>query len=142
MRAVLIAALSLALFACGDSSAPGPVPTSIEITTQPSGSPSAGLPLATSPAFVVKDHDGNPMSGVPVTVTVSAGGGSLVNAPTKTSAPSTSVGTWTLGHSIALNSLTIAVSGVTSAVVSVNSLAGSPAKIVATTPTNLTRVCC
>jgi hypothetical protein len=140
MRAVLIAALSLALFACGDSSAPGPVPTSIEITTQPSGSASAGVPLATSPAFVVKDHDGNPMSGVPVTVTVTAGGGSLANAPTKTSTPSTSVGTWTLGHSIGLNSLTIAVSGLASAVVSVSSQAGLPAKIVASTPTNLTGV--
>jgi hypothetical protein len=140
LRAVFFAALSLGLFACGDSSAPRPIPTSIEITTQPSGSPSAGLPLATSPAFVVKDRDGNPISGVPVTVTVSAGGGSLVNAPTKTSAPSTLVGTWTLGHSIGLNSLTIAVSGVTSAVVSVTSFAGSPARIVATTPTNLTGV--
>jgi len=140
MRAVFFAALSLALFACGDSSAPGPIPTSIEITAQPSGGASAGLPLTTSPAFVVKDRDGNPMSGVPVTVTVSAGGGSLAGAPAKTTAPSTSVGTWTLGHSIGLNSLTIAVSGVTSAVVSVSSLAGSPAKIVATTPTNLTGV--
>jgi hypothetical protein len=140
MRAVLFAALTLGLIACGDSSAPGPIPTSIEITTQPSGSSSAGLPLATSPTFVVKDHDGNPLSGVPVTVTVSAGGGSLVNAPTKSSAPSTSVGTWTLGHTIGLNSLTIAVSGVTSAVMSVTSLPGSPAKIVATTPTNLAGV--
>src|SRR2546423_15522700 len=105
MRALVVLAVTATLVACGDSSAPKAVPTSIETTTQPGGAASAGLPLSTPPAFVVKDQDGNAMSGVPVTVTVTAGGGALANAPSKSSAPSTAVGTWTLGRSIGPNSL-------------------------------------
>ena len=80
------------------------------------------------------------MSGVPVTITVTAGGGSITNAPAKTTAPSTSVGTWKLGNSIGLNSLTITVGHLTPLVVSVTSLPGAPAKVVATTPATLTGV--
>src|SRR5439155_17180766 len=96
---LVIAAATLALSACGDSSGPKPVPTSIDLVTAPSGAATAGVPLTTSPAFVVKDQDGKPMSGVAVTITVTAGGGSLDNAPSKTSG-STSVGTWILGKTV------------------------------------------
>lgn len=138
MRRYLIAAMSIVLAGCGDASAPRAVPTAIEITTPPSGTATAGVVLPTSPAFVVKDQNGNAMAGVPVTVTVSAGGGSIANAPSTTSSQPTSAGTWTLGRSIGLNSLTISVQGPQPVVVSVNSAPGAPARIAATTPTLLT----
>jgi len=89
------------------------------------------LPLSTAPTFVVRDKDGNPLSGIPVTISVSAGGGSIANAPTKSKTPSTSVGTWTLGNTVGLNNLTITVSGLAPIVLSVTTGPGAPAKIVA-----------
>ena len=89
---IVVAGLALSLSACGDSSGPKATPASIELSNQPTGTPAAGLPLSTAPMFVVKDKDGNPLSGVSVTVSVSAGGGSIANAPTKSKTPSTSIG--------------------------------------------------
>jgi hypothetical protein len=137
MRSTSVAFLSLVLGACGDSAGPSAIPSSIEIIAAPSGSAAAGLPLATSPTFVVKDKDGKALSGVPVTITVTAGGGSVAGAPTRSSAPSTSVGAWTLGKSVGLNSLSIAVSKLSPAVVSITSSTGAPAKIVASGATTL-----
>jgi hypothetical protein len=137
MRALFVTVLSLAALACGDSSAPRAVPTSIDITTPATAGAAAGLPLTTSPAFVVRDQNGNAMSGVPVTVAVTAGGGFLANAPAASSSASTSVGTWTLGRLAGANSLTITVSGIAPVLVTVNSLPGAPSKLVAITPTNL-----
>lgn len=143
MRTHLVNSLVVLAFlsaACGDSSGPKAVATSIEITTQPAPSASAGLPLTTAPAFVVKDQDGNPMSGASVTIAVTAGGGTIANNPTKTTTPSTSVGTWTLGKTIGLNSLTITVGNLTPVVISITSLPGAPAKLVANGATVLTGV--
>lgn len=111
MRAYLIAGIAIVLLACGDSSAPRAVPTTIAITSSPGSSATAGLVLPVSPAFVVKDQSGNPMSGVPVLVTVTAGGGSIANAPSASGSQPVSVGTWTLGTTIGLNSLTISLGG-------------------------------
>ena len=129
---IVVAGLALFLSACGDSSGPKATPASIELSNQPTGTPAAGLPLSTAPTFVVKDKDGNPLSGVSVTISVSAGGGSITNAPTKSKTPSTSVGTWTLGNTVGLNTLTITVSGLAPIVISVTTAPGAPAKIVAT----------
>jgi hypothetical protein len=64
------------------------------------------------------------MAGVPVTVVISAGGGTLANAPVLTSSGPTSVGQWTMGNTVAVNSLTISAAGVAPLVVTVTSLAG------------------
>jgi len=137
---IVLAGVALLSSACGDSSGPKAVPTSIEVTTQPASSASAGLPLATPPQFVVKDQDGNPMSGASVTIAVTAGGGTIAGAPTRTTTPATSVGTWTLGKSVGLNSLTITVGKLTPVVLSVTTVPGAPAKLVAVGSTTLTGV--
>ena len=129
---IVVAALVVSLSACGDSSGPKATPASIELSNEPTGTPAAGLPLSTAPTFVVKDKDGNPLGGVSVTISVTEGGGSIANAPTKSKTPSTSVGTWTLGKTIGLNTLTITVSGLTPIVINVTTGPGAPAKIVAT----------
>lgn len=135
---VLVLAGVPLLSACGDSSGPKAVPTSIEVTTQAPAAAAAGLSLMTSPAFVVKDQDGKPMSGVSVTIVVTAGGGTIANAPTKTATPSTSVGTWTLGSSVGVNTLTITVGSLSPVVLTVTSTPGAPAKLVAVGSTTLT----
>ncbi|MGH7605144.1 MAG: leishmanolysin-related zinc metalloendopeptidase [Gemmatimonadaceae bacterium] len=137
-RAALALELSVSLAACGgDSGGPRTLAAAIEITTQPDGIATAGLPLATSPVFVVKDQSGNGLGGLAVNVRVTAGGGSLVNAPTTTNAEGTSVGTWTLGRAAGMNTLSISTAGLAALTISVNSAPGTASKLVAVSSTNL-----
>src|SRR6266550_2018572 len=133
---LLVLTCVLTLHACHDSSAPL-VPTSVELVTPPPTSGPAGVALATSPTFVVKDQNGNVMSGVAVTVVVSQGGGSLINAPTTSASGPTSVGQWTLGSTAGTNSLTITVASIAPLTLIVTSFPGPPTKIVAKSATNL-----
>src|SRR5688572_25788600 len=100
-RSLIIGAFLLTLGACGDSSGPKAVPSTVEIVTAPPAGATAGVPLPSSPTFVVKDQNGNVMAGLPVSVVVSAGGGTLTNAPTVTADGPTVVGQWTLGRTVA-----------------------------------------
>ena len=77
------------------------------------------------------------MSGVAVTVVVSQGGGSLINAPTTSASGPTSVGQWTLGSTAGTNSLTITVASIAPLTLIVTSFPGPPTKIVAKSATNL-----
>ncbi len=134
------AAVAVLCSACGDSSGPKAVPSSIAFTFAPSGTATAGSALMVAPAFVVKDQDGNPMSGASVNIKVTAGGGTIADAPTKSTAPTTTVGTWTLGKTVGINTLTITVGSLTPLVLNITSIAGAPAKLIAVTPTSLTGV--
>lgn len=134
----VFAACFALLGACGDSTGPAQSrPTAIQVVVQPGTSPAAGVVLATTPEFVVKDEQGSTMAGVPVSVTVTAGGGSLVNAPSVTSSGNTAIGQWTLGAKVGVNSVTISVAGVAPVVITVTSTAGAAAKLLATSPTTL-----
>ena len=104
----------------------------------PGGPFYAGLPLPSEPEFVVKDQDGNPMAGVRVSVTLLTGGGTLANAPTKSTVPTTPIGTWTLGKTPGLNSIKFSVDGISPTEVDVPSNPGLPAKLVAVGATSLT----
>jgi hypothetical protein len=100
-------------------------------------SAAAGVALAPSPAFVVKDQAGNVLSGVPVTVVVSAGGGTLSNPPTSSGSVPIPVGQWTLGRPVAeTNSLTI-TAGSISLTVTITSQAGAVAKMLPQSPTDV-----
>jgi hypothetical protein len=103
----------------------------------PGGPFYAGLPLPVEPEFVIKDQNGNPMAGVKVTVTVTAGGGTITSAPTRSSIPSTPIGVWTLGKTPGLNTIKFEVSGLAPTTVDVPSNPGLPSKLVATGPTNI-----
>jgi hypothetical protein len=90
----------------------------------------AGLPLSASPTFVVKDGNGNTLGGVSVTIAVTAGGGTLPDAPTKTvSGTPTPIGTWTLGKAAGVNTVTVTVAGLPVATITVNGKAGPAASI-------------
>src|SRR5437762_526469 len=96
LRLVIVAA-TLALSACGDSSGPKPVPTSIELVTAPSGAATAGVPLTTSPVFVAgTDAFDNPIPGGQLSVTVVGGGSAVTDAPADAAGVAT-IPTWTLG---------------------------------------------
>jgi hypothetical protein len=127
----------LTLGACGDNSGPKSIATSVELVTAATANAAAGTTLATSPTFVVKDQNGTPMGGVPVTVAVSQGGGTLANGPSASASGPTPVGQWTLGKTMGANSVTITVAGLQPLTITVTSLAGAVAKIVAKSPTDL-----
>jgi hypothetical protein len=129
-RAAAAAILIVGLSACGDEVTAPATPASIEIVAPAPQSGTVGTVVSVAPTFVVKNDRGEAMRDVAVTITVSAGGGSLANAPTRAS-ETTSVGQWTLGTSAGINRLTIAVAGLDptaaiSATVSVTAVAGPP----------------
>ena len=138
MRHLLLTTVIVLVLACGDSSGPKATPASIEFVQGPGGPFYAGLPVPVEPAFVVKDQNGNPIAGVKVSITVTAGGGTLSDAPTKSRAPSTPIGVWTLGKVPGTNTVQISVSGITPIGVNIPSNPGLPAKLVAAGTTNLT----
>ncbi len=128
--AVLCVAL---LAACHDAVAP-PRPTTIEIASGDLQTGTVGAPLPSPIGFVVRDENGRVMAGVSVVVVVAAGNGTLTNAPSRTldGAP-TRVGTWTLGHVVGANQLTITVAGLPAVTISAAGVAGAPAKIIPAT---------
>ncbi len=122
-------ALALISIACGESTGP-PKPSSIATDATTIADGTAGIVLTPQPSFVVKDGNGNTLGGVSVTITVTAGGGTLANAPTQTtSGGPTPVGQWTLGTTAGINSLTVTVDGLAPLVITVNGRPGPPASV-------------
>ncbi|HYN82536.1 MAG TPA: leishmanolysin-related zinc metalloendopeptidase [Gemmatimonadaceae bacterium] len=130
MRIPAAILLAVLVAACSDSTAPPP-PASIAPSVG-ALSGTAGLPLPTAPSFSVKDANGTILGGVPITIAVTGGGGTLVNAPTSTVAGvPTPVGTWTLGKVAGTNTLTVTVADLPPLVITINSVAGPAASLVA-----------
>lgn len=67
--------------------------------------------LAPAPAFAVRDANGTALQGVPVTVSLTAGNGTLTGAPTLSALGATSIGSWRLGTTAGSQSVTVLVSG-------------------------------
>jgi hypothetical protein len=120
-RALVVLALFVA--ACGEPTRPDPPrATALALTSAAPTTGTAGLP-ATAITFVVKDQNGAPMGGVPVTIAAS-GGSTLSGAPTQTAAGPTPVGTWTLDPVIGADTLTITSASLTPITIVVQSVAG------------------
>jgi hypothetical protein len=129
MRISAAILLAVVVSACKDTTAP-PAPASIAPSVEaPTGT--AGLPLVNAPSFSVKDANGTILGGVPVSIAVTSGEGTLTNAATRTAAGvPTPVGSWTLGRIVGVNTLTVTVAGLTPLVITINSVPGAPASIV------------
>ncbi len=123
------------LFAAADASfAPattGPIalgvgaPTSIEGLAGDDQSATVGAPVPLAPSVVVRDADENPLGGIPVTFTVTGGGGTVSgNTPVTGSDGVATVGEWRLGPAVGENTLSAAVAG--------QNLSGSPVVFSAT----------
>jgi adhesin/invasin len=73
---------------------------------------SAGLALATKPAVLIADQNGNPVAGTSVTFAVASGGGSVSGATATTGANGiATVGGWTLGNAAGANTVTATAAG-------------------------------
>ena len=109
--------------------------TNIAATTTVNQSAVAGTAVSTPPRARVTDAGGNPVSGVAVTFTVTAGGGSTTPASgstVNTNANGVAIlGSWTLGGTAGTNTVTAAVAGLTGSPVAFNAtgLVGSATRL-------------
>lgn len=125
-----ILATAILVTGCKDGGTAPPSPKSVESVVGNTPTSTAGLVVTTAPTFSVKDGSGNILGGVAVTVAVTSGGGTLANAPTSTVAGApTPVGTWTLGGTAGVNTVTVTVGGLTPLVITVTGVAGPPASV-------------
>ena len=76
--------------------------------------------LTPAPSFAVRDVNGTVLQGVPVTVAITAGNGTLTGAPTLSSLGTTSIGGWRLGTTAGSQSVTVSVSGLPTRIFTVN----------------------
>jgi adhesin/invasin len=87
-------------------------PASIELAAGDDQTATVGEAVAVPPAVLVRDADDNPLSGIPVTFSVTGGGGSVSGSPSVTGADGiAAVGEWRLGPAAGENTLQAAVVG-------------------------------
>jgi hypothetical protein len=132
-RAIIVLLAALA-GACAEHGTAPARPTSVQLLSGNAQSGVVGAALSTAPTFVVNDEQGHPMSGVPVTVAIVSGGGSLASAPTRTTSGPTSIGAWTLGPKVGENQVTVTVQGLTPLTITATGTVGAPAKLVTSSP--------
>jgi hypothetical protein len=120
--------------ACNDATSPVKA-ASIEIVAGNNQTATVGQRLLNSPTFLVRDAGGHALSGVAISVTVSAGNGTIASAPRKSSNGPTPIGNWTLGLKSGVNQVTVSVNGLTPLVFTATSTAGAAAKITTDMPT-------
>ena len=103
----------------------------------------AGSALGAPIVARAEDASNNPVSGVSVTFTISAGGGSRTIV-TGTSGANGQVGAnWTIGTTAGgLQALTVSSTGLTSIVFNATATAGSPTKVVLSGPSSVTAGAC
>lgn len=130
MRLVRLALVFTAMvaIACKGKEPAGPPGGAASLVAGAGSAPSAvvGTALSTSPTFTVRNGAGDALAGIPVSVAVTSGGGSLSGAPTISSAGETSVGVWTLGTTAGTQTVTVTISGLTPLVLSATATPGAP----------------
>lgn len=134
---ITIGAASLLLASCKDSTEPLVPAQLAAVFTAPSDAP-AGFPLQSNqlPSVKVTTANGRPVPNVTVTFSVTAGDGVITGAaPTTDGNGIARVGSWMLGPSVGLNTLTATQGTLTAVQFSVTSVPGSPVRLgVATAP--------
>ena len=89
------------------------VARSIVVATGNNGSGQAGAAIGAPPTVLVRDYAGNPVANATVTFTVTGGGGSLTGGTVQTdSFGNATVGSWTLGATPGVNTMTATISGI------------------------------
>ncbi len=102
-----------------------------------SQSAAAGATVAQPPSVVVRDLAGNPVSGVAVTFTVTAGGGAIAGSPATTNASGiATVTSWTLGSTTGSNTVVASATGLPSVTFTASAVAGAPASVVVVSGNN------
>lgn len=98
-----------------------------------SATPAPTAPVATlaspAPSVIVKNNAGHPVQGVPVTFSVTSGGGSITGATVQTDKDGIArVGSWTYGTLVGSNQLTAKAGPATPVVFNVTTTAGAAAQ--------------
>ncbi|MDP1860671.1 MAG: Ig-like domain-containing protein [Gemmatimonadaceae bacterium] len=125
----ICAVLLVLMGACSDGAAPVAVPATLESVGGAPITAVVGTAPAATPTFVVRDAAGKTIGGIAVNVVIGEGGGTLKNAPTRSSSGATSVGTWTLGATAGRNTLSVTVGALAPVEIVATALAGSPTAI-------------
>ena len=126
----LVLAVALAAAAACEDSTPPVKPASIKLVAGDGQVGTVGQALPITPTFAAYDANGNPLSGVKFTVTVTSGGGRVSNVPARTSSVPTKVGVWKLGTSVGLNELTVSVGDLPPIMIRATANAGMASQIV------------
>jgi YVTN family beta-propeller protein len=96
-----------------------------------------GAQVTAPPSVTVKDANGNPVSGVTVSFSVTGGNGSVTDATQQSSASGVAtLGSWKLGTTAGKNFVTASVSDVPPVIFSATGAAGPPVSL-AVTPTSV-----
>ena len=132
-RAAAVVA-ALAVGACGDSTDEGPDPVAIELVDGDGQDGSAGAALAAPLRVLVTDELGDPVAGVEVSWSVTAGGGSIT-PESATDASGIAQATFTLGPANGEHRAAAAVAGLTGSPVEFTAVAGG---IVPPPPSDIT----
>lgn len=112
-------------------------PVSMVAVSATSQSARVGTAVSDPPSVVVRDAAGIPVSGVSVTFTVTAGGGSVVGSPATTNSSGiATVTSWTLGNLTGVNTVVASASGLPSVTFNATGTAGLPANVVASAGNN------
>jgi hypothetical protein len=128
--AVLVrVAPALGLVACRDEPTSATAPFVVEASTSTNPVFTVGTTIATPPTFVVRNFRGDALANIPVTITVTRGGGTLANAPLRTTDGATPVGEWTLDTIAGVNELTIVAGSAPPVHITLNGIADVPARL-------------
>jgi hypothetical protein len=106
---LIIACVALAVAACDDTTTPPPAPNGIDIVSGDAQYSKKGTELEEPVTVQVSLPDGEPAPGVTVQFQVIEGAGSLSAATAKTSSSGEASVRWTMGPSVGLNRLRIAL---------------------------------
>jgi hypothetical protein len=118
------------LVACGDEPTSATAPFLIEASLAGEPDAVAGMIVSPAPTFVVRNHAGDALVNVPVTITITKGNGVLRNTPLRTEAAGpTSIGQWTLDTIAGVNEIRIVSGSAPPVTVSVTGEAGEPASV-------------
>jgi hypothetical protein len=133
LGSLLLLAAQLSCGGGGDPAAPS-VATTLTANAGDAQSAPAGSAVPIAPSVIVKDANGNPVSGASVTFAVTAGGGSVTGGVQTTNSNGVAtVGAWTLGAAAGANSLSASTGSVTPAVFTATGTVG-PATVVVKDP--------
>ena len=116
-------------------------PATISVESSPAATATVNADIAPAPSFAVRDSSGNALQGIPLSVTLTAGNGSLTGAPTVSAAGTTTVGTWRIGTTVGTNTVSVSIPGaahVTARSWSVTGLAGPAAAMLVIAGSNQT----
>lgn len=107
-----------------------PVPATASAISGTGQTATVGTAVSSAPSLKVLDEKGEPFAGLPVTFTVTGGGGSVTIGSTTTSTTGVaSVGSWTLGTTAGTNTVIGTPEGLSAVTFTATGTAGSPTTI-------------